>query len=191
MNKSLKLMLAVMASAFLAACGGSDDGPALVASADASLAASPTTTAAVANTPFSFPSGVTSFGTTATTTVAFTNTATTPAFSIVSGANTATGTTTFGSCIFAITSSTFPAGSPLAAGQTITVNPCNINVASKGLPANSQAATRSVALLLGAAASAGVSVTVGVNPGGQLTLNGREVGTVTLTPVTGATGGSS
>src|SRR6185369_7810376 len=189
MNKTLKLVLALLASAFLAACGGSDE-PAQVAAADASLAASPTTTAAVANTPFAFPAGVSSFGTTATTTVAFTNTATTPAFSIASGANTATGTTTFGSCIFAVTSSTFPAGSPLAVGQTVTVQPCTINVSIKGQAANGVASTRSVALLLGAAASAGASVSVAVNPGGQLTLNGQSVGTVTLTPVTGATGAS-
>jgi hypothetical protein len=79
----------------------------------------------------------------------------------------------------------------LAVGKTVTVNPCNINVNSKGLAANGQGVSRSIALVLGAAASAGVPVTVGVNPGGQLTLNGREVGTVTLVPVTGTTGGSS
>src|SRR6185369_326091 len=157
MNKTLKLVLALLASAFLAACGGSDE-PAQVAAADASLAASPTTTAAVANTPFAFPSGVASFGTTATTTVAFTSTATTPAFSIASGGNTATGTTTFGSCIFAVTSSTFPAGSRLAVGQIVTVNPCNINLNTQGQSANGVASTRSVALLLGAAVSSGTSV---------------------------------
>lgn len=117
--------------------------------------------------------------------MAFTSTGTTPAFSIVAEGGTATGTTTFGSCIFAVTSSTFPAGHRLALGQTVTVNPCNMNVNTAGAVANGVATSRSVALVLGAAASAGSSVTVGVNPGGQLSLNGNIVTTVTLTPVSG------
>jgi hypothetical protein len=186
MKKILSLALAVFTAATLTACGGSSEpAPAEVVAADAKLPANPTTTAAVANVPFTFPGGIADFATTSTTTVAFTNTSTTPAFSIASGGNTATGTTTFGSCIFAITASTFPTGSRLAKGNTITVNPCNINVGSAGLSANGVGATRSVALLLGSAVSSGSAVTLSVNPGGQLTINGQSVGTVTLTPVTG------
>jgi len=190
MRRASQILLAMAAAVVLSACGSSDDdGVTMVAASDTTLAASPTTTAAVAGTPFAFPTGVPAFGTTSTTTVAFTSTATTPAFSISSGGNTATGTTTFGSCIFAITASTFPAGHALAAGNTITVNPCNMSVNTTGAVANGVATTRSVALLLGAAASSGQSAVVQVNPGGQLTLNGQSVGTVTLTPVTGTGAG--
>jgi len=183
-------MLTAAVAMTLSACGGggSEPAPVLVAPAAVNLAASPATTAAVAATPFAFPAGVAELGTTAPTTIVFTapaGTTTTPAFSIASEGNTATGTTTFGSCIFAITSSTFPAGSRLARGNTVVVNPCNINVQTAGLQATGVGATRSVALALGSAVSSGSSITVQVNPGGQLTLNGASVGTVTLTPVTG------
>ena len=185
MKNFLHLVLAAAVAVTLNACGSSNDEPLMVATQNTQLNATPTTTASVASMPFTIPAGVPSLGTTATTTVAFTSTATTPAFSISSGGNTATGTTTFGSCIFAVTASTFPAGSRLALGQTVVVNPCNINVQTAGLQATGVGATRSVALALGSAVSSGSSITVQVNPGGQLTLNGTSVGTVTLTPVTG------
>jgi hypothetical protein len=70
-------------------------------------------------------------------------------------------------------------------GQVITVDPCNINVNTKGATANGVATSRAIALVLGAASSSGATITVGVNPGGQLTLNGNLAGTVTLVPVTG------
>jgi len=184
MKKLLALAL-VAGTAMLSACSSGDDETAMVVASDTVLAVNPTTAAAVKDTPFTF-SSVPALGTTATTTVAFTSTATTPAFSIASGGSTATGTTTFGSCIFAITASTFPAGHALAAGQTVTVNPCNMSVNTTGAAANGVATTRSVALLLGAAASSGQSAVVAVNAGGQLTLNGNSVGTVTLTPISGA-----
>jgi hypothetical protein len=60
-----------------------------------------------------------------------------------------------------------------------------MNVNTAGAVANGVATSRSVALVLGAASSAGASVTVGVNAGGQLTLNGNIVATVVLTPVSG------
>jgi hypothetical protein len=184
-NKLLNLALTLAFAGTLAGCGGGGDAE-LVAASNATLAASPTVTSAVANQSFSFDSGVTDFGTTATTTVAFTSTSTTPSFEIASGGATASGTTTFGSCIFTITASTFPASSPLALGKTVTIHPCNITVNTAGLALSSPAATRSVALVLGAAASTGVAVTVDITDGGALTLNGKAAGTVTLTPVTGA-----
>lgn len=187
MNKLLVSVFATIVAASLTACGGGGGEPPAtqVAAADDTVPANGTTTAAVTNIPFTYPAGVTEFGTTGTTTVAFTDTSTTPAFSIVSGANTATGTTTFGSCDFKVVASTFPSGSKLAQGQIIIVNPCNINVNTKGVPANGVAATRSVALMLGSAVSSGQSITVQVNPGGELTLNGKSVGSVTLVAVTG------
>jgi hypothetical protein len=50
--------------------------------------------------------------------------------------------------------------------------------------------SRSMALVLGAAASSGTSATVSVTPSGQVTLNGATVGTVALSDGTGAAGGS-
>lgn len=178
-------LAAIFGAVVVAACGGGGGDPILVASADTTLATSASTAAAVVNTPFSFDSGVAALGTTGATTLQFTSTATTPAFNIASGGNTATGATTFGSCIFAVSSSSFPAGHSLAAGQTVTVNPCSLSVKTTGAVANGQATSRSVALLLGAAASAGATVTVAVTAGGALTLNGNNVGLVTLVPVSG------
>lgn len=187
MNKTVTLILSLFTAAALVGCGGDGDEPALVAvvPAPAVLAASPTTTAAVEDVPFVFPQGVPDLGTTASTSIVFTDTATTPAFSIASGGNTATGTTAFGSCIFRITNSTFPSTHRLALGNQITINPCNIKVETSGMSVDAPAEQRSVALLLGSAASSGTPVTVDVNPGGQLTLNGKVAGTVTIEFVTG------
>lgn len=181
----MKYVLAAILSLALAGCGGGSDSPTMVAASDTTLAVSPTVTSALVNETFTFNSGVPSLGTTATTSLTFTSTATTPEFSITSGGNTASGTTTFGSCIFAVTRSTFPAGHALALGQTVTVNPCNVNINTRGGVANGVATSRSVALLLGAAASAGATVTVGINPNGGIVLNGNIVTTITLTPLTG------
>jgi hypothetical protein len=196
-SKALQVLLAVAAAVALSACGGGgggggSDAPA-VAAADTTVGVTSTVTGAVVSTAFSFPSGVTSFGTTSATTattVAFNDTSATPAFTISSGGNTATGTTTFGSCIFTIASSDFLAPSPLTAGNTITVNPCNININTRRQVANGVGQSRSVALVLGAAASSGTSINVSVTPSGQVTLNGAGVGMVTLQAGTGATGGS-
>jgi hypothetical protein len=176
---------ALCVAALVAGCGGGDGGAPLVAASDTVLPTNGTTASAVAQTTFTFNSGVAEFGTNTATDVKFTSDSATPAFSISSGGNTATGTTTFGSCHFAVTSSSFPVGHPLAQGQTVVVNPCNLNVRTAGAVANGVATTRSVALVLGAAASANASVTVGVTAGGQLTLNGSIVTTITLTPLTG------
>jgi len=171
-------------AAILVACGGGGD-QLQQATSDTTLAANGTTASAVANTKFSFPSGVLGLGTSAATDVTFTSSSSTPSFSISSGGNTATGTTTFGSCIFTVTSSNFPAGSALAQGQTVTVNPCNLSVSTAGKTANGVAVSSSVLLYLGTAKSMGATATVGVSPSGALTLNGNVVATITLTPVTG------
>lgn len=185
-SSNIKLVFsAVAAAALLAACGGGSSDPVLVANADATVPTNATVASAVAGTAFSFSSGVPALGTTGATTVAFTGTAAAPGFSVGSGGNTATGTAGFGSCIFVVSSSNFPAGHALAAGQTVTVNPCSLNIPTTGAVANGVATSRSVALLLGAAASAGASVVIAVTSGGALTLNGSSVGTVTLTPVSG------
>jgi hypothetical protein len=191
-GKALQVLVAAAAAVALSACGGggSNDAPPAVAVADTSVVVSPTVTAAMVSTVFSFPSGVSAFGNTSATTVTFNDTSSIPAFTVASGGNTAIGATTFGSCIFKIASSTFPAPSPLAEGNTLTINPCNIKINTRGQVANGAGQSRSVALVLGAAASSGTSVTVSVTPSGQVTLNGATVGTVALSDGTGATGGS-
>jgi hypothetical protein len=185
MNKMLSLALAVFAAASLTACGGGGEpAPTQVVAAATTIPATATSTAIATGVPFTFPAGVTDFGTTSTTTVAFTDTSTTPAFSIASGGNTATGTTTFGSCHFKILTSTFPSTSKMAVGNVITVDPCSLVADTSGLPGNATAEQKSLALKLGAAASAGTPVTMQVNEGGQLTINGKSAGSVTLQVVT-------
>lgn len=188
MKKPVTLLMSFVLATALVGCGGDgDDEPAPVAvvPAPAVLPASPATTAAVADVPFVFPAGIPDLGTTGSTSIVFSGTSTTPAFSISSGGNTATGMTAFGSCIFRITASTFPADHKMAVGNEITVNPCNIKVETSGMSVDAPAEQRSVALLLGSAASSGSPVVVDVNPGGQLTLNGKAAGTVTIEFVTG------
>ncbi|MFC5498395.1 hypothetical protein ACFPOE_12695 [Caenimonas terrae] len=187
MKINLKMALMVAAAALLTACGSSDNTTqTFVAASDTTLPANAATVPAVNGTAFTYPGGVPALSTTGTTTVAMTVSPATSTFTISSaGQGTASGNLTFGSCIFAVTSSTFPAGHPLALGQTVTVNPCNMNVNTAGAVANGVGTSRSVALVLGAASSAGASVTISVNAGGQLTLNGVAVGTITLTPVSG------
>ena len=191
MQKTFRLLLAVAAVALVTACGGggSPAPVAQVAKTDTALPASPTVTAAVLNTAFAFPAGVSSFGTTATTTVAFTGTSTTPAFSISSGGKTATGTTTFGSCIFTITSSTFLPPSPLAVGNVVTVEPCYLDLETQGQAANSVSQTRDMSLWLGSTESTETPISVSLSPAGQITINGQSGGTITLAPVTGGSGG--
>ncbi len=179
---------AVLAVA-LAGCGGGGDSPAplLVAAGNATVPANGTVTAALAGTSFAFPAGVPGLGTTGSTTLAFSGTAAAPGFAIASGGNTATGATRFASCIFAVSGSTFPAGHPLANGQTVTVNPCVININTTGVVANGQPVSRAVGLVLGSALSAGAMIEVGVSATGQLVLNrAATVTNISLTPVTGS-----
>lgn len=186
--KILSGFAAALAALVLSACGGGGSDSVMAAASDTVLAASPTTTAAVTGTTFSFPSGVAELGTSTATTVTFSKNpadASKPLFTITTDSGTATGTTAFGSCIFAVTSTTGTVPAGLRVGQTVTVHPCNLSVATAGAVANGVATSRSIALVLGAAASANATITVGVNPGGGLTLNGNLVGTITLVPVTG------
>ena len=183
-----------LALAFVAACDSEPTAPTMVVASNTVIPAAASVVNAVAAIPFSFPAGAGALDASVANqnlVLTFGGTATAPTANMVittaAGATTGTITTsvTFGSCIFVVTQSTFPTGSRLATGQTIVVNPCNINVQTAGVQANGVGATRSVALALGAAVSAGGSITVNVNPGGQLTLNGNTVGTVTLVPVSG------
>jgi predicted small lipoprotein YifL len=186
MKKLLASVFATIVAASLTACGGGGgEPPPTQVAAATTIPATATSTAVATGVPFTFPAGVPDFGTTATTTVAWTDTSTTPAFSISSGGNTATGTTTFGSCDFKILASTFPSTDKMGKiGTVIVVNPCNLKADTSGLPANATAEQKALALILGTAASAGTPVTMSVNAGGQLTINGKSAGTVTLQVVT-------
>ena len=175
-------------------CKDDATAPVLVVAENTVLPASPTVVAAVANVPFNFPAGAGAISNQVAgqnLALTFGGTAAAPTanmvFTSATGAQTGSITTTvrFGSCIFAVVTSTFPAGHSLAQGQTVTVNPCNMTLNTAGAVANGVATSRSAALVLGSAASSGATVTVQVNAGGQLVMNGNSVGSVTLVPVSG------
>src|SRR5260221_12803665 len=111
----------------------------------------------------------------ADTPVTYTGSSSSPAFKIASGGSSASGTLRFGSCIFVGTASTFAAGSPLSVGQTVTVNPCNLNVGTAGAVANGGGQTPRVPQPPGTASSPGANVTPGVKAGRPVTLNGNHV----------------
>ena len=190
MLKISKFMLAAAFTASLAACGGGGSGSGgfspLTSTTNIAAPVVASTTAAVVNTPFAFPSGVPSLGTTSATTVAFTSTGDTPAFSIGSGGAVATGATRFGSCIFTVTASTFPPGFPLSTGQVVTVQPCSLNVVTAGGLANGSSALRNVSLVLGTTLSTSTPLSVIIAPDGKVTINNIVVGTATVAPVSGS-----
>lgn len=185
--KKLLWTVTIGMAAALAGCGGGSGEQTLVVTQDAQVPVTSSVTSAVVQTPFTFPSGVASFGTSAPTTVTFTSTAATPAFTVTSGSNTASGTTTFGSCIFTVTASTFPADSPLATGKVITVNPCTLTVDTSGTAADGTPDTVAGTLVLGTIASDGANVSIAVSPSGDLLLNGTPLDVVVpVTPLSGS-----
>jgi hypothetical protein len=129
---------------------------------------------------------VPAFGTTTPTTLTFTSATATPAFSIAADGFAASGPTTFGSCIFTVSTSTFPASSPLAAGKSVTINPCNLTAATSGGVANGVASDRAVQFVLGALNSLIRNLPVVINPNGSIVINGVRC-YVTISVTTGAT----
>ena len=85
------------------------------------------TVADVNNEAFTFPSGAVFHPALATsaTTLTFTNNATT--FTLSSPAGTAAGTNTLGSCILAVTTSTYPLGAGPQATDVLTLHPCDFD----------------------------------------------------------------
>lgn len=185
--KKLGLTL-LAAAAMLVACGGGGDEPqSQVASSNVTAAVTASTVAGVAAEPFVFSSGVSDFGTTSATTVTLNSAS---SFSVSSSEGSASGNLGFGSCIFTVTTSTFPSTSPLGLGKTVTINPCSITVNTAGLRAEENAIARAVRFVLGVNTSQPKDLQVDISTDGTVTVKGVAVGTVTLTPATGATGGT-
>lgn len=186
MKKLALTLAAAVAAVVLTACGGGGgDSTPRAMSADVTLAADSKTTGAVVDEEFTFATPPAEFGTAGSTTVTFLTDADSPTFRIRSAGGTATGVTTFGSCIFSVTASDFPAGHALATGAVVTVDPCSLVVRTAGLAAGASE-DRGVLLVLGTAQSAPNTVTVAVDTRGRLMINGDVAATVTLSPVTGS-----
>ncbi|HEY8358743.1 MAG TPA: hypothetical protein VIL30_14900 [Ramlibacter sp.] len=187
MNKFFRVATVVCVLA-LAACGGGGSDPVAGAATDLTISIDETNgrtaARAVVNEDFVF-AAVPAFGTTGTTTLTFTDTAATPAFSITSGGNTASGVTVFGSCEFNVTESTFPAGSPLAEGETVVIEACALQVDTSGAPANGASQARTATLSLDGAPSQPIAVVIEVQPNGDVELNGEPVGEVPVRDLTG------
>ena len=93
------------------------------------------------------------------------------------------------SCIFTVTSSTFPAGTGPQVGDRITVNPCQYG-STTGIAAAGQATTVQILLQLGATPSVANQATVAIEAAGTVTLTNvtlpAGIGTVRLQVVTQA-----
>lgn len=178
-------------SVLLAACGGGDTAAPsskAVASADTTSAVTSSTAQVMVDKSFSFDSGVSALGTTSATTLALSGSSTAPTVKISSGGSAATGVMTYGSCIFTIQSSNFPATFPkLQVGATTEVKPCDLKLATAGLTNGSS--NSFVKWILGNASSISQGVTVSIDiDTGVVTVNGTTFGTVKLVLSTGATG---
>ncbi len=193
MLKRMTALPAFLTLLALAACGKSsstEPDPDPVAVGDVSFAASQGTLPVLYNTELSFTSGIPAFGTSAATSLTFsanTDSAASPGFSLKTDADSASGTTAFGSCIFIFTASTFTP-SP-AVGDTITVNPCSISLATNGAAVGSSA-TLSGSFILGDVSAGGITVAgVTISSTGEVSVviddEPVEVGSVTIVVPTG------
>ena len=181
--------LAVLATAALVACGGGGGDQYAPITSNAVTPATATTAAALTdNGAMRFSTGVAAFGT-ADSTLNVTANGGAYNFTVAEGGNTASGNLTFGSCIFTVTASTFPAGNALANGATVTVQPCNLIFQTAGQGNTGAPFTAQTTLLLGTSESSPFTETVSVAPGGtQLTIT-TPSGSVTVA-VTTLTGGN-
>ena len=192
-NKTSLACVVLSGSALLSACGGGSDSvpppAAPIVSSNFAAAITPKTGAAVVSgvldKSFGFSSGVPSFGTTSATSLKLSGTGGAPSFAISSAEGSAAGAMTYGSCIFTVGQSSYPATSPLASGEKVTVSPCSLTVATAGLKGDGLANSASVTFLLGTANSSPVPVSVSINAAGVVTVGGFTAGSV---PVVAATG---
>ena len=189
--KSLWKLAVVVAAASLTACGGGGgDAPTTVATSSTAVTMDATTGAAaiqaVASKTVAFSAGVPDFGTTTATDLAITAPAGgTPTFAVSSAEGKASGDMSFGSCIFTVKTSTYPAGSKLAAGAKVTVSPCAIKLETAGVVANGTPVQVDVTITLNGVTSAPVQQTIAIAPTGALVVNNV---TVTVTKTAAVTG---
>ena len=191
LSKLTLASLVITSGLLLSACGGGDDGPGAqvstsVTTATINAATGAATVGSVAGKPFTFASGVAALGTTGATSLTFQSGSATPGFSISSSGGTATGATRFGSCIFTVAASTYPAGHALATGNTITINPCALSIDTVGAAADGTSAARNASLVLGTTPSSPTPVAVTISPDGNVAIGGTVVGQTPLKPTTGA-----
>jgi hypothetical protein len=175
----------VAAAAMLTACGGGGDNALPVTNVATTNVTAPITAAsvsAVTGQAFTFNGGVGAFQTASPTTVTLNSAS---SFSVASNEGTASGNLGFGSCIFTVTQSTFPASSPLAVGKTLEVQPCAITVATAGVSAEQNATARAVSFQIEGNASIAKDLTVDITSTGTVVVNGTNIGSVTLQPTTG------
>jgi hypothetical protein len=202
-NAPPKWILSLTLAVGLAACGGSSAPPVQLVTANATATISGATPAAVAtaqaivtavlNKTFTFPA-VPAMGTTAATTVALAGTGAAPTVAIASGGKKASGTMSFGSCIFKITTSDFVAPSPLAVGNTVTIDPCSLNLQTVGAVANGTPVNTNATLSLGTVVSDAQQIVasatgVSISSTGVVTVGGSTIATVPTKDTTGGTGG--
>lgn len=184
--------LVVSGGILLSACGGGgSSSPAMVAQTNTTATIDKTSGAAIVpaviDKPITFSSGVPLLGTSSSTTVTIGGTGAAPTFNIGSAGATATGDMTFGSCIFTVKASTFPAGHALALGQVTTINPCSLTVGTSGTPVGTST-NLPVTLVLGTTSSAALTLPALIGSNGSVAVNGATVGTTPVVSATGAGG---
>ena len=193
LNK-ISLALVLAGSALLAACGGGGDSTPVrsgTAAADLTASVTASTAPALLDKRFSFQNGVVELGTTTDTTLLLSGSTAAPDFSLTAGANTASGVMTYGSCIFTVKQSNFPAKfTKLQVGAVTEIKPCDVVVATAGKPAGSSSLS-TIKLVLGTSFSLPFGVTVTISDSGLVTISGTPFGTVKLQLATGATGAAS
>lgn len=132
---------------------------------------------------FTFANGVGAFGTAGTSTSVEFNDQATEA-DISAGGSTASAGAEYGSCIFTIIESTFPATHPLAVGSRITIPRCTLNITAVDVPENGDPVAGVAILNLALAESGAVEVDVQIDEDGRLFVNEVDTGII----VTGSAG---
>lgn len=174
----------------LSACGGGDDAP-LVATANSDLIANvtPETVHAVLDMETNFSSGIKELGTSATTTLTLSGKdRAKPSFDLKSGDYSAKGDMQYGSCIFVILQSNFPASRfpLLQVGQRTEISPCTVKVKTTGLKANMNSILTRLNFELGEQLSMPGLIPLSINSKGVVIVNDEPVGNVNVVLTTGA-----
>ncbi len=147
--------------------------------------------AAFSGSSLSFPSGVPQFGTTGATQLTLGTSSGSPTFAITSASGNASGSLGFSSCIFNVTTSTFPASATMASGNTVTIPTCSVNLPLAGVQAGTGFSNFSAQFNLGTATPSVFPVALNLSTNGQVTINGVAVVTAVLTSNSGSGGGTS